>query len=531
VINGRFGALRAPVLETTTGGERSPSADYLEIAAGLGYSPLPSRNAELSDTYWDTPAFDFLRAGFTLRLRRAVAGVEVTLKSLDRLGFEDLETRRLEVGGPVGDASRPLDPTGWPEAVREHVRAVAGEAPEWMPLCVLHQRRERIPLVNGEGGNGSVVAALNIDVVGIFDPHGIAADHSLQGVARLLHDGAPIANVTELELEPVADDAPAVVRELAKRFRAIPDCAPAAGSQLEQALEILADHQPGATPGELGIVPEMAMAEAGRVMWRRQLLAMLLNEAGARRGEDPEYVHDMRVAIRRARAAARLFGSFFRRKALREHLDNLRRTARVLGAVRDADVALLELRQAHRLLSEWLDSAEYRNFVVRFAAFCQTPGLGVFMVDSGSQDTPARGQVRHVIPSAILKRFEQVRAYEPLLESAQPPSVAALHALRIDCKALRYSLEPVEHLLGEEAGDIIRQLKRLQDVLGDLNDAVVVVDRLAALDDVVEPTALASHRARQQSILADLVAAAPEEWRAFVAPDNRRLLAVAIARL
>jgi CHAD domain-containing protein len=124
-----------------------------------------------------------------------------------------------------------------------------------------------------------------------------------------------------------------------------------------------------------------------------------------------------------------------------------------------------------------------------------------------------------------------VRAYEPLLESAQPPSVAALHALRIDCKALRYSLEPVEHLLGEEAGDIIRQLKRLQDVLGDLNDAVVVVDRLAALDDVVEPTALASHRARQQSILADLVAAAPEEWRAFVAPDNRRLLAVAIARL
>ena len=78
---------------------------------------------------------------------------------------------------------------------------------------------------------------------------------------------------------------------------------------------------------------------------------------------------------------------------------------------------------------------------------------------------------------------------------------------------------------------IIQQLKRLQDLLGDLHDAVVADGRLAELDDAVEPTALASYRAQQQSILADLVAAAPEAWRAFVAPDNRRLLAVAIARL
>lgn len=557
VVNGRFGATRALELETTAGSERSPSADYLDVAAGLGYSPLPSQHAELSDTYWDTPAFEILRAGFTLRSRRAAAGVQVTLKSLDRLGFEDLETKRLEVGGPVDDASRPLDSAGWPESVRERVRTAAGESPELLPICVLHQRHERIPLVTGEGGGCPVVAALNIDVVGIFDPHGIAAGNALEGVSRLLQDGAPIVNVTELELEPVADDAPAVVRELAKRLGAIPDCAPAAGSQLEQALEILADHQPGATPGKLGIVPGMAMAEAGRLMWRHQLLAMLLNEAGARRGEDPEYVHDMRVATRRARAVARLFGPFFRRKALREHLDNLRRTARALGAVRDADVALLKLRKYSRTrpdadqqglgeiravwrverrqaccsLLEWLDSRDYHDFVVRFADFCRTPGLGACTVNSGSHEAPAPGQVRHVIPSAILKRFEQVRAYEPLFESAQPPSLDALHALRVDCKALRYTLEPVEHLLGEEAGEIVEQLKRVQDVLGDLNDAAVVEGRLAALDNAVEPTALATYRARQQSILADVVTAAPEVWRAFVAPANRRLLAVAIARL
>ena len=541
VVSGRFGAAREREPETTAGAARTPSADYLEVAAGLGYSPLPSRHAELSDTYWDTPAFELLRSGLTLRMRRSAAGMQVTLKSLDRIGFEDLETSRLDVGGVVADASGPLDPAGWPDAVRERVRAAAGEAPELVPLCVLHQRHERIPLVHGEGGDGPVVAALNIDVVGICDARGIT----------------PIVSVTELELEPVAGDATAVVGALAERLRAIPDYAPAAGSQLEQALEILADHPSGAAPGKLGIVPEMAMAEAGRLMWRRQLLAILLNEGGARRGEDPEYVHDMRVATRRARAVARLFGPFFRGKALREHLDHLRATARALGAVRDADVALLKLhkyarmrpdveqqglgeiravwrverRQAYRSLLEWLDSRDYRDFVVRFAEFCRTPGLGVRIVDSGSQGAPAPCDVRHVMPSAILKRFEQVRAYEPFFEAAQPPPVDALHALRIDCKALRYTLEPVAHLLGEEAGEIIQQLRRLQDVLGDLNDAAVVEARLAVLDGAVEPTALAAYRARQQSILADVVATAPEAWRAFVAPGNRRLLAVAIAKL
>ena len=99
------------------------------------------------------------------------------------------------------------------------------------------------------------------------------------------------------------------------------------------------------------------------------------------------------------------------------------------------------------------------------------------------------------------------------------------------CKALRYSLEPVEHLLGEEGSELIRQLKRLQDLLGDLHDAVVADGRLAELDDVVEPAAQAAFRAQQQSVVAELVAAAPEAWRCFVAPENRRLLAVAIAKL
>ena len=189
VVTGRFGATpdlddREPVID----GGRGLSADYLEAAAGLGFRALPSRHAEISDAYWDTAAFDILRSGFALRLRGTRAGVHVTLKSLDRPGFDDLETQRMEVSGPIEDVSRPLDPAGWPEAVRDTVRAAAGDAPKLLPICVLHQRHERIPLVNGDGGSAPVVAALHIDVVGIFDPRGIAAHDSLQGVTRLRQD-------------------------------------------------------------------------------------------------------------------------------------------------------------------------------------------------------------------------------------------------------------------------------------------------------------------------------------------------------
>lgn len=46
-----------------------------------------------------------------------------------------------------------------------------------------------------------------------------------------------------------------------------------------------------------------------------------------------------------------------------------------------------------------------------------------------------------------------------------------MHQLRIACKYLRYNLEFVRDLLGARAGALISDLRRLQDDLGDLNDA------------------------------------------------------------
>src|SRR6202012_490944 len=78
---------------------------------------------------------------------------------------------------------------------------------------------------------------------------------------------------------------------------------------------------------------------------RRQLAVVRDKEPGTRLGEDPEELHDMRVATRRLRAALALFGGGLavRAQGFREDLGWL---GRLLGAVRDRDVQLDGLRGA-----------------------------------------------------------------------------------------------------------------------------------------------------------------------------------------
>ena len=120
---------------------------------------------------------------------------------------------------------------------------------------------------------------------------------------------------------------------------------PSPVSKLEHALDVIGRHPATAPENWQGMQADMHMAEACRLIWREQLTQMVLNEAGVRFSSNPEYVHDMRVATRRARAAAKLYGDYFKPKAIRRYLRYLRRTARLLGAVRDLDVAIGKLER------------------------------------------------------------------------------------------------------------------------------------------------------------------------------------------
>ena len=98
----------------------------------------------------------------------------------------------------------------------------------------------------------------------------------------------------------------------------------------------------------LGLNAWDAMPTAARKVLSYWYQQMLDHEGGARLGEDPEELHDMRVATRRMRAAFEVFGEAFEPKVLKTQLKGLRATGRALGHPRDMDVFM---EKAHLYLN------------------------------------------------------------------------------------------------------------------------------------------------------------------------------------
>jgi CHAD domain-containing protein len=94
-----------------------------------------------------------------------------------------------------------------------------------------------------------------------------------------------------------------------------------------------------------GLTPDMAAGQAGHVILRTLLSAVLAQAPGVLRN-DVEATHDMRVAIRRLRTAMSTFSETLPKKLVADHRRATRRIGRRLGAVRDADVHLAVLRAA-----------------------------------------------------------------------------------------------------------------------------------------------------------------------------------------
>jgi CHAD domain-containing protein len=317
------------------------------------------------------------------------------------------------------------------------------------------------------------------------------------------------------------------------------------------------------------LLSDEPMSEAGRKVIHFHFGRMLYHEPGTRLGEDPEALHDMRVATRRMRAAFQLFAPYYEAKTIKPPGKALRRTGRTLGAVRDLDV-LLGKAHAHAaglpaeqadglapLLADWqarrevarrqmldyLDSDDYREFVSGFERFLTTPGAGAVAIPAGE---PTPHQVCHIVPQIILARFEQVRAFEPIVGSSAPGSadgapVEMLHRLRIECKGLRYAMEFFRELLGPEAAGLIKQVVGMQDLLGELQDACVAESLIAEFlaqqrrkrrkQQEARLDGVEAYLAAQQAIQAAQIARFPEPWAALLGADFRRALMLALAAM
>jgi CHAD domain-containing protein len=149
--------------------------------------------------------------------------------------------------------------------------------------------------------------------------------------------------------------------------------------------------------------------------------------------------------------------------------------------------------------------------------------------------------VRELAPALIYERLAAVLAYDAVIPEAP---VEQLHALRIEFKKFRYTVEYFRDVLGPQAKGIIDELKTIQDHLGDLNDAQVAMQILQEfLKDHIKKTKQGSpvQESENQAITAYMVyrqeerdrlkQTFPEVWSHFNRPEFRQDLAMAISVL
>jgi CHAD domain-containing protein len=257
-----------------------------------------------------------------------------------------------------------------------------------------------------------------------------------------------------------------------------------------------------AGPTEIG--PAMTLGEVAFAVLRRQFAEMRAHEPGTRIGEDPEELHDMRVATRRMRAALRLFEDALPERG-RWFREELRWLAGSLGDVRDLDVQIHRLEawrekadgessdslgkivdvvkrrraEARGRMLEALDSVRYERLETSFGEMLRRGPGAERGLAQGNGRSPEGEPVTSAAPGLISARYRKWRKAAGRLDESSFPD--DFHDLRKKGKRLRYALEFVSSVYGKPVAGLISTLKALQDDLGDYQDAVVAAETLREL--------------------------------------------------
>jgi CHAD domain-containing protein len=257
------------------------------------------------------------------------------------------------------------------------------------------------------------------------------------------------------------------------------------------------------------------------------------------------------------RAAWRVFDGAYPQRVARRYVAELREVAQSLGAVRDLDVQLERLA-AYRanlgsdeskaalepLVAEWrtdrgaarrelldrLAGAAYDHFVTDYRALVEASGEAT--PTTAETATTAATRVRDVAAGRIWRAYERLRAHDAQVPFADVP---ALHALRIDGKRFRYTLEFLREILPASVEPLIAEVTKLQDHIGELNDAQIAAETTRAwLIDAAtvltpaEQRAAAAYLTTAERHVARLMRTFPSVWRRITGPSFRRRLALVI---
>jgi len=246
----------------------------------------------------------------------------------------------------------------------------------------------------------------------------------------------------------------------------------------------------------------VAIAELRRLLaaWRR-------HEPGARLGEDPEELHQLRVTARRIDATLGLFKRQLPAALVRARKPT-KAVLRSLGAARDLDVQLSELahycaaltaeeRAAAEPLRTLLESERARARARMVRGLDAEPTrrwLETLSQATGAENGAANGAdpAMVVMPDRVRRRFRKLR--KSVRKLRPKSSMEDYHLVRRRAKQLRYATECGAVMFGRPADEMLKALRRLQDKLGAHQDACMAQSRLAGIaadpDGGLPPTTL-----------------------------------------
>lgn len=216
----------------------------------------------------------------------------------------------------------------------------------------------------------------------------------------------------------------------------------------------------------------------------------------AYQGTNIEGVHQARVALRRMRSAVGLFRSAIPRQITDAWGEEMKWIASAMGAARDLDVFISEglkvmagkiplesgenkllalatqrRQEAYLYVMEMIDSDRYKTFVTDFPKWLDAKDW--YQADLS---TEVRKRMDKSITLTAIKLLNS-RMSKTLAFGAKMGSMSSeeLHALRIECKKLRYAFEFFQPLFNEKSMlNFGLHLKGLQDLLGVMNDVSVM---------------------------------------------------------
>lgn len=431
--------------------------DLTQVVADANVIVLPE--VHLDAVYYDTTDLRLARSGITLRYRRGEPGIAWTVKLPASNDGNVLD--RAEIGFAGSPDQVPAEASDL---------VIATTRTEGLnPVARLATVRQPVEIRDNDGQllveivDDTVTVSADAPAATRFREVEIEL-HANQGATRRLHRAVTARLV---EAGCVADPpVPKLIRALGEPATRPPD--------------VVVNHV-----GSDASIPGLIQHAIGQCVAQ-----MLHHDPGVRLGDDPEDVHELRVATRRLRSDLRTFSAVLERDLVDPIRAELGWLGAIVGAVRDTDVLTSHLSSTGATLPI-ADASAVRLLMGRLDKQARTARTAMIDAMRGPRylhlldvivDLATSPPIADNIQRLAMKPStwcadtlqRQWRHLNNAVHELNPdPSDTELHQVRIRAKRCRYATEAVTPIVGEQAARFAAAIADVQTLLGDHQDTVV----------------------------------------------------------